>query len=143
VPPAAFTPAPKVTSSVVELIPRAAPDPCEARVLSAATLAASKSERERLKKELDSGAAPILLDVREPYEHAICSLPHSKLIPLRALPGRLRELNPRRDIVAYCHHGRRSVRAMKLLRSKGFKCRNLKGGVEAWADEVDPLMKRY
>ena len=85
-----------------------------------------------------------ILDVREPHEFAIVSLPGSTLIPLRELPNRLTQLDPRAELVVLCHHGARSLQAVELLRGAGFAhARSLAGGIEAWALEVDPTLARY
>jgi sulfur-carrier protein adenylyltransferase/sulfurtransferase len=86
---------------------------------------------------------PLLLDVREPMEFQLARLPGAQLIPLADLPDRLGEIDGTREIVAYCHHGIRSSRAVGFLRAAGFRARNLKGGLTAWADRVDPSMLRY
>lgn len=97
-----------------------------------------------LREALDQGRPVRLLDVREPREHDLVNLPGSTLIPLRQLPARLGELDPRADLVVYCHVGARSRQAVELLRAAGFThARNLAGGIDAWAVEVDPGMPRY
>jgi adenylyltransferase/sulfurtransferase len=97
-----------------------------------------------LKKELDAGKTPILLDVREPHEYDICRLEGSKLIPLGDVERRVGELDRDQDIVAYCRSGARSAQAVKFLREAGFtSTRNLVGGVLAWADKVDSSMPKY
>ncbi len=97
-----------------------------------------------LKASLGRARGPVLLDVREPYEHEICRIAGSKLIPLKELGRRLGELDRSREIVVYCHHGRRSAAAVRLLRRAGYrKAMNLKGGIEAWAELVDHRMARY
>jgi adenylyltransferase/sulfurtransferase len=97
-----------------------------------------------LKGLLDSGARLTLLDVREPYEHALCTIGGSKLIPVGELERRVNELNPDDEIVVYCHVGVRSARAVALLNGRGFKkARNLRGGIQAWAEDVDHGMVRY
>ncbi len=97
-----------------------------------------------LKTRLDRGDAPALIDVREPHEFRIARIPGAQLIPLGALAGRVGELDGGREIVLHCHHGQRSMRALELLRSAGFaRLRNLKGGIDAWAREVDPSVPRY
>lgn len=97
-----------------------------------------------LAEMLASGKPPILLDVREPFEWEICHLPGARLVPLRELPGRLNELDGHREIVTYCHHGQRSMRALEILRAAGFsRVRSLKGGIDAWARELAPEMSRY
>lgn len=93
---------------------------------------------------LQAGHAPVLLDVREPWEAGICRLPGSVLIPMRDLPARLAELNKDAETVVICHHGVRSYHAARYLQNAGFSAViNLSGGMAAWADEVDPAMSRY
>ncbi len=88
--------------------------------------------------------APLLLDVREPFEAEIVRLPGSRLIPLGELPRRLAELDGRARVVAYCHRGTRSLQAAQLLRAAGFSgARSLRGGIDAWACEIDAEMTRY
>jgi len=97
-----------------------------------------------LKRSLDRGGKITLLDVREPFESAICRIEGSKLIPLGELEGRVDELERSSTIVVYCHTGRRSATATRFLLEKGFKsAKNLKGGIKAWAEEVDPKMSMY
>jgi len=88
---------------------------------------------------------PFLLDVRNPYEVAIASIPGTdKLIPIDQLPERINELDPSREMVVYCRSGARSGRAVELLKSVGFrKVKNLVGGILRWADEVDPSLPKY
>ena len=87
---------------------------------------------------------PLLIDVREPWEYALCRIEGSVLIPLGELAGRQSELPRDRPLVLVCHTGRRSQYAAMLLEGAGFsQVHNLQGGVEAWAIEVDPAMKRY
>ena len=89
-------------------------------------------------------ATPFVLDVREPHEWEIASLPGATLIPLATLPARLAELDPSRPIVTMCHKGMRSMRALQLLKAAGFAdVRSLAGGIDAWAREVAPDMRRY
>jgi rhodanese-related sulfurtransferase len=85
-----------------------------------------------------------IVDVREPFEWELCRLEGAIHIPLGELPGRLSELDPRREIVTICHHGHRSLRARDILRGAGFsRVRSLKGGLDAWAREIEPDMPRY
>ncbi len=87
---------------------------------------------------------PLLLDVREQWETEIAVLPGSQVIPLGELAGRLAEVPTDREIVTVCHHGMRSETARALLVRAGFaRVRNLSGGVDAWARERDPAMRRY
>ncbi|OJW95033.1 rhodanese-like domain-containing protein [Thiobacillus sp. 65-1402] len=93
---------------------------------------------------LQAEHAPVLLDVREPWEWNLCHLPGAILIPMHELPARLQELDKDAETVLICHHGVRSFHAARYLETLGFgNVVNLSGGVAAWADEVDPAMPRY
>jgi len=82
--------------------------------------------------------------VREPHEYQIARIPGSRLIPLGELPKRLNELDPNAEIVAHCKSGMRSAKAVDLLKQNGFKhVRNMKGGILAWSDKVDPTVAKY
>ena len=97
-----------------------------------------------LKRKIDLGESIVLLDVREPFEYAFCRIENSKLIPLGELGRRVGELDRLAETVVYCHTGVRSARAVELLSSEGFrKVRNLKGGIRAWAEEVDRNVPIY
>ena len=96
-----------------------------------------------LKSRLDRGDDLFILDVREPHEFQICNL-NGQLIPLGDLPRRVHELDSSREIVAHCRSGKRSAEAVDFLRKAGFrKILNLKGGILAWSDEVDPTVPKY
>jgi len=96
-----------------------------------------------LKQRLDAGDKITLVDVREAHEHRICNL-GGTLIPLGELPARMDELDASQEIVVYCRTGNRSSRAAEFLEDSGFqKVWNLKGGISAWAAEIDPTMPRY
>jgi adenylyltransferase/sulfurtransferase len=85
-----------------------------------------------------------LLDVREPHELEISALPEAKNIPLGQLAARLSELDSADEMVVFCKGGTRSARALELLVSAGFKkVKNLKGGINAWAKEVDTELPIY
>ena len=87
---------------------------------------------------------PVLVDVREPWEFELARIEGSLLVPLGQLPHRVDELPRDRPLVMVCHTGRRSQNAAMFLAQLGFSdVRNLAGGVEAWAVEVDPSMRRY
>ncbi|HEU4570149.1 MAG TPA: molybdopterin-synthase adenylyltransferase MoeB [Gemmatimonadales bacterium] len=93
---------------------------------------------------LAGSPAPLVVDVREPWEWEVARLEPALHIPLRDLPGRLGELDTRRDIVTLCHHGMRSLQARDLLRAAGFaRVRSLAGGIDAWAAEIDERVGRY
>ncbi len=97
-----------------------------------------------LAERLARGDKIRLIDVREPHELEIVRFPGAENIPLSRLPERMHELDSSEEIVLICHQGSRSARAAHLLRTAGFrKVRNLKGGLEAWAEEVDPSMVVY
>ena len=99
---------------------------------------------EELKTRLDRQEPFLLLDVREPQEFEICRIPGSVLIPLGDLPSRLAELEGRDDMIVHCKSGVRSGKAVKLLREAGYsKARNLKGGILAWIDRIDPALPKY
>jgi sulfur-carrier protein adenylyltransferase/sulfurtransferase len=86
----------------------------------------------------------VLLDVREPHEVELCALPGSLRIPLGALPAALDRLVGEEEIVVHCKLGARSARAVELLRSAGCaKVWNLAGGIDRWAEQIDPTMPRY
>ncbi len=96
-----------------------------------------------LKRRLDEHQPLVLLDVREPMEHQIVSLPGSVLVPLGQLADRAGQLDPSADYIVYCHHGVRSVGAVEFLRGLGLEAWNLAGGIAAWTDQVDPTLPRY
>ena len=96
-----------------------------------------------LKARQDRGDKLFILDVREPHEYQICNL-NGKLIPLGELTRRVNELDSSVEMVVHCRSGKRSADAIHFLQTVGFKkLLNLKGGVLAWADEVDPRMPKY
>ncbi|HMW16643.1 MAG TPA: rhodanese-like domain-containing protein [Accumulibacter sp.] len=87
---------------------------------------------------------PLLLDVREPWEHALCQLPGSRLLPMSAVPAALDQLDRQAETVIICHHGIRSLQVAYFLERQGFALTyNLSGGIDAWARDVDPLMHKY
>ncbi len=97
-----------------------------------------------LKQNLEGPDAPLLLDVRTPQERRICHLEGSRLIPVRELAERIAEVDREREVVVYCHRGGRGARAVEVLARHGFeRVRNLTGGIDAWAAEIDPSMPRY
>ncbi|MGD1209776.1 MAG: molybdopterin-synthase adenylyltransferase MoeB [Candidatus Acidiferrales bacterium] len=96
-----------------------------------------------LKARLDRGDDLYILDVREAHEYQICHI-HGNLIPLGELSRRAHELDSSREIVAHCRSGKRSAEAVQFLQKAGFrKIWNLKGGILAWSDEVDPSVPKY
>src|SRR5687767_8650901 len=97
-----------------------------------------------LKKKMDAGENPFVLDVREPNEYQINKIAGSTLIPLGELPRRYQELPRDREIIAQCKMGGRSAKAMEFLKSVGFaNVKNLRGGILEWIDKVDPSQPKY
>lgn len=99
-----------------------------------------------LKNWLDNNAKeqPVLIDVREPWEFEICHIANSTLIPMKTMPSRYTELNKNSPHVIVCHHGNRSQQVALFLANKGFtNIYNLQGGVDAWAQEIEPAMAKY
>jgi len=98
---------------------------------------------EELKQRLDKGDDLFVLDVREPHEYQICNL-GGHLIPLNDLPKRVSELDSSREIVVHCKMGGRSAKAVDFLRQSGFsRVYNLAGGINAWAERIDPKVPKY
>jgi adenylyltransferase/sulfurtransferase len=98
---------------------------------------------EELKRRLDRGDDLFVLDVREPHEYQICNL-GGYLIPLNDLPKRVSELDSSREIVVHCKMGGRSAKAADFLGQSGFtKVHNLTGGINAWAERIDPKVPKY
>ncbi|MGA9407301.1 MAG: molybdopterin-synthase adenylyltransferase MoeB [Bacteroidota bacterium] len=98
---------------------------------------------EELKKRLDNKDDLFILDVREPQEYQICNL-NGYLIPLRDLPKRINELDTAKEIVVHCKVGGRSRQAVEFMKQAGFrKVKNLVGGIDEWAEVIDPAMPRY
>lgn len=92
----------------------------------------------------DAGRDIALVDVREPWEAAICRLDGALNIPLNLLPSRLAEVPADRVVVVYCHHGMRSLQAVNWLQRAGRpEAVNLAGGIDAWARAIDPSMETY
>jgi rhodanese-related sulfurtransferase len=99
-----------------------------------------------LRQRLDRGDRLTIIDVREPHEWEIGNLgAHgARLIPLGEVPDRLGEIDPEEEIVLQCRSGARSGRALQFLQARGYdRLWNLKGGILAWSDEVDPAMPKY
>ncbi len=98
-----------------------------------------------LKQRLDRGDDLQIIDVREPNEYETARLEGAKLIPLAQVTSRMDEIDPNRETVVHCKGGVRSARAIEALQRAGFKGRliNLKGGITAWSNEVDPSVPKY
>lgn len=88
--------------------------------------------------------APVVLDVREPWELEICRIGGSVPMPMASVPPRCAELDPAAETVVVCHHGGRSFQVGMFLERQGFGAiHNLAGGVHAWSCDVDPAMPKY
>lgn len=99
-----------------------------------------------LKERLDRGDRLTIIDVREPFEWDIGNLENhgARLIPLGEIENRAGEIDPDDEVVLQCRSGGRSARALEVLREKGYpRLWNLKGGILAWADQVDPSIPKY
>ena len=87
---------------------------------------------------------PVLLDVREPWEHDAARIAGAQLVPMREVPARVAEIDGAREVVAICHHGGRSMQVAMFLEKQGFKrVHNLMGGIDAWSRAVDPSVPTY
>lgn len=99
---------------------------------------------EDLKRELDAGNAPFILDVREDWEYQLCHLEGSTSMPLGTVTEKYSSVPRDKPVVVMCHHGGRSARAVGFLQSQGYdNVANLTGGIHAWALRIDPSMKVY
>jgi adenylyltransferase/sulfurtransferase len=98
-----------------------------------------------LKQRLDNDQNCQIIDVRETFEYDIARIPGTKLIPLGQVVARMNEIDPSRETVMHCKGGVRSAKAIAALKQAGFPGRllNLKGGITAWSDEVDPTVAKY
>lgn len=87
---------------------------------------------------------PLLIDVREPWELELCRLDGIHPIPMHLVPTRIGELDAQQETVVICHHGGRSMQVALFLERNGFsKVSNLMGGMDAWAQQIDPTVRRY
>jgi rhodanese-related sulfurtransferase len=92
----------------------------------------------------NSTEKPLLLDVREPWEHRIAALEGATHIPMREIPAAAETLDPEQEIIVICHHGIRSRHVAQYLESRGFaRVINLRGGVDAWARDLDTRLNTY
>ena len=120
------------------------PEPAATSATGAPTVSDWEITAVELKKKLDAGEKPFILDVREPNEYQINRIPGSVLIPLGELPRRYQELPKDREIISQCKMGSRSAKAMDFLKTVGFtNVKNLKGGILDWVDKVDPSQPKY
>ncbi|MCC6585660.1 MAG: hypothetical protein IT168_02985 [Bryobacterales bacterium] len=100
-----------------------------------------------VKAQLDAGDAVVLIDVREPGEHAITHIEGAELIPMNTVPQRFQYLEGKADeatLIVFCHHGMRSLNVVNWLRGQGIEaCQSMAGGIDAWSLQVDPAVARY
>jgi adenylyltransferase/sulfurtransferase len=98
-----------------------------------------------LNELLQSDTDVQLVDVRQPAEYNFARIPGAKLIPLGELLGRMDELDPNRELILHCKMGGRSAQAIMALERAGYKgtMKNLRGGITAWSNEVDPKVPKY
>ncbi len=98
---------------------------------------------EKLAEKKKRGEDFVLLDVRENWEREICRLEGDIQIPMRDVRTRFTELPKDKEIIAYCHTGNRSFWITNFLVSQGFNAKNLTGGIDEWAEKIEPGMRRY
>ncbi|TWT48548.1 rhodanese-like domain-containing protein [Botrimarina hoheduenensis] len=99
-----------------------------------------------VKAMLDAGEPLLLIDCREPEEHALVHLPAAKLIPLAQIPGQIEQIAAALPaaVVIHCHHGMRSLQAASWLRNHGVaNAQSMAGGIDDWSIEIDPSAPRY
>ena len=98
----------------------------------------------QLQEQIQRGASPLVVDVREPDEFALCHIEGSKSMPLLDVPAHFRELEPTQAIVVCCHTGNKSLEVVKFLRRQGFRqVTNLEGGIDLWALAIDRRFPIY
>ncbi|MCC6363482.1 MAG: hypothetical protein IT165_08140 [Bryobacterales bacterium] len=99
------------------------------------------------RSHIETGARVLLIDCREPHEHAVCRIEGAHLIPMNTVPARLQEIDAAADearVIVYCHHGVRSLSVVSWLRRQGVgSCQSMTGGIERWSLEIDPSVPRY
>lgn len=100
-----------------------------------------------VKRRLDAGDALYLVDVREPAEFELARIESAELIPMRAIPAALQQLEAKADegaLIVFCHHGVRSLQVVNWLREQGIPaCQSMAGGIDQWSVVIDPAVPRY
>jgi rhodanese-related sulfurtransferase len=97
-----------------------------------------------VKKILDNKNGTRLIDVREEWENKIARIENSELMPLSSFIRNLDKLNEDDELIIYCHKGVRSANVCMFLAGKGFNnLINLKGGIDAWSDDIDRTIPHY
>jgi len=96
------------------------------------------------KEAMEKDPSAVLVDVREPFEWDICRIDGAQLLPLSGFDTAKSKLDPDKTIYLYCYKGKRSMLALKKLKNDGYKnLKNLKGGIDLWAETIDPEMPQY
>jgi len=119
---------------------------CGVKPAPAGSATVPETTVEELKARIDAKAPIFILDVREPHEYQVARIAGSTLIPLGQLDSRYGELPPAsagREIIVHCKSGVRSAKAVILLKEHGIEAKNLKGGILAWIDKIDPSQPKY
>jgi adenylyltransferase/sulfurtransferase len=100
---------------------------------------------QEMKKALDDPKLGIkVIDIREPFEYEIAKIEGVPLLPMSELQNRFTELDPNTQYYLHCKVGSRSLSALSFLREQGFKyVKSVKGGIDAWSDEIDRNVPRY
>jgi rhodanese-related sulfurtransferase len=99
---------------------------------------------QEVKSRMDLGEKIILVDVREPWEHAQCRIEGAELIPMGTIPANLQKLDADEVVIFYCHHGMRSLDVANWLRTQGVAhAKSMAGGIDRWSAEIDPKVPRY
>jgi adenylyltransferase/sulfurtransferase len=100
---------------------------------------------QELKQLMDERSDIQLIDVRQPDENSFARIEGAKLIPLGEVVKRMDELDQNREAIIHCKMGGRSAKAIEALRAAGYKgeLKNLRGGITAWSNEVDPRVPKY
>ena len=97
-----------------------------------------------MQARLEQGEKLVLIDVREPWEYALCRIEGAKHVPLGTLAASLETVPDVDEVICYCHHGMRSLDAAAWLRFQGIeRAKSLAGGIERWSIEIDPKIPRY
>jgi rhodanese-related sulfurtransferase len=97
-----------------------------------------------VKRRMDAGEKFMLVDVREPHEHALCQIEGAVLIPMGTIPSNLQRLDADEEVICFCHHGMRSLDVANWLRSRGVSsAKSMSGGIDRWSLEIDPKVPRY
>jgi len=98
----------------------------------------------QVKARLDRGEKLLLVDVREPHEHALCRIDGALLIPMGTIPANLQKLDTGEDVICFCHHGMRSLDVANWLRDQGVpSAKSMAGGIDRWSTEIDSRVPRY